>query len=229
LVDWNTFKKCGYAIVPGVCAGDTMDTLIRELDAEAGIPERRGGARLLLSRLPALRHAAGGFLMDAATALLQSPCFPVRAIYFDKTPEANWNVTWHQDVTIAVDARRDTSGFGPWTEKNGVVHVQPPVEVLEGMVAVRLHLDECGDEHGPLRVIPGSHAAGRLVPSDIMGWRGRVAEVVCTVRRGDVLAMRPLLLHASSSAKAPAHRRVLHVEYAIADLPNGLQWLERCA
>lgn len=39
--------------------------------------------------------------------------------------------------------------------------------------------------------------------------------------------MRPLLLHASSPALAPAHRRVLHLEYAAAPLPPGLEWHER--
>lgn len=38
--------------------------------------------------------------------------------------------------------------------------------------------------------------------------------------------MRPLLLHASSPAASPGHRRVLHVESAAAGLPGGLQWYE---
>jgi len=38
--------------------------------------------------------------------------------------------------------------------------------------------------------------------------------------------MRPLLLHASSAAAAPARRRVIHLEYAASALPGGLEWGE---
>jgi ectoine hydroxylase-related dioxygenase (phytanoyl-CoA dioxygenase family) len=229
LVDRDAFDEQGYTIIRGVCPDATADLLIRDLDAAAGIVDCRGGARFQISQIPTLETVARSCLMAAARDLLACECFPVRAIYFDKTQGANWKVAWHQDLTIAVARRHDVPDFGPWTEKNGVPHVQPPVRVLEGMVAIRLHLDECGVENGPLRVIPGSHTAGRLMAADITAWRHRIAEVVCESRRGDVLAMRPLLLHASSAALAPAHRRVLHIEYASTELPNGLQWFERCA
>jgi len=45
-------------------------------------------------------------------------------------------------VTIAVRERREAEGFGPWSEKEGVPHVQPPAEILEKMVAIRVHLDD---------------------------------------------------------------------------------------
>lgn len=35
----------------------------------------------------------------------------------------------------------------------GVLHVQPPMDVMSRMLAIRLHLDETGPENGPLRVI----------------------------------------------------------------------------
>jgi ectoine hydroxylase-related dioxygenase (phytanoyl-CoA dioxygenase family) len=149
---------------------------------------------------------------------------PVRALLFDKRVDANWRVTWHQDVSIAVREQVDLPGFGPWSEKDGVVHVQPPAEILEGMIALRLHLDPCGAENGPVRVLPGSHRAGKLRESEYEGWRARVAEVPCLADRGDVLLMRPLLLHASAPASAPDHRRVLHVEYAAGPLPDPLHW-----
>jgi hypothetical protein len=37
--------------------------------------------------------------------------------------------------------------------------------------------------------------------------------------------MRPLLLHASSPAADPRHRRVIHLEFAAEPLPGGLEWL----
>jgi hypothetical protein len=39
--------------------------------------------------------------------------------------------------------------------------------------------------------------------------------------------MRPLLLHASSSCVVPKSRRVIHLEFAAAELPHGLDWHDR--
>lgn len=99
--------------------------------------------------------------------LLGAGAFAVRGILFDKTPDANWKVAWHQDLTIAVRERREVEGFGPWSEKAGVVHVQPPAAVLEQMVTVRLSLGPCGPGNGPVCVIPGSHAHGRLSAEEV--------------------------------------------------------------
>jgi len=187
----------------------------------------QGGARRLFEEVPEVRTLAHHpAVRGAAVAALGPACFPVRALLFDKTPAANWKVAWHQDLTIAVRARRDVVGYGPWSSKAGVPHVQPPISVLERMVAVRVHLDDCGADNGPLRALPGSHRAGRLRAAEIEAWRRRVAEVSCVVPRGGLLVMRPLLLHASSPAKCPGHRRVIHIEYAATELARGLEWYE---
>jgi len=47
--------------------------------------------------------------------------------------------------------------------------------------------------------------------------------------RGTALVMRPLLLHASSSCAIPKSRRVIHLEFASAELPHGLDWHDRVA
>ena len=148
----------------------------------------------------------------------------MRGILFDKTPGANWNVVWHQDLSIAVRERRDVPGFGPWSQKAGVAHVQPPPTILERMLTVRLHLDDCDEANGPLLVLPGSHRSGRLTPEQVQQWRGKTAAVPCLVPSGGALLMRPLLLHASSSSQSPRHRRVVHLEYAAEALPEGLEW-----
>jgi ectoine hydroxylase-related dioxygenase (phytanoyl-CoA dioxygenase family) len=148
----------------------------------------------------------------------------VRGILFDKTGTANWKVPWHQDVTIAVGRRFEAVGFGPWSTKEGVLHVQPPAKILEKMISIRIHLDDCPQENGALRVIPGSHRSGRLPASLEDGSLGGKPVVVCALRSGGVLLMRPLLLHASSAAAAPAHRRVIHFDYASAELPVGMGW-----
>jgi ectoine hydroxylase-related dioxygenase (phytanoyl-CoA dioxygenase family) len=123
-----------------------------------------------------------------------------------------------------VKQRIDVAGFGPWSVKAGVRHVQPPVRVLENMLTVRVHLDDCGPDNGPLNVLPGSHAAGVLKAAEIESWRRNQAPMSCVARAGDAVLMRPLLLHASSVALRPGHRRVIHIEFAGTDLPGGLDW-----
>jgi ectoine hydroxylase-related dioxygenase (phytanoyl-CoA dioxygenase family) len=159
-----------------------------------------------------------------ASALLGKEAFIVRALFFDKTAEANWKVAWHQDLTICVHERMNVAGFGPWSLKEGVPHVQPPVEILEWMVTLRLHLDDCDQSNGALRVLPGSHLGGKLGAAAIESWRALTTERVCAAARGEILAMRPLLLHASSTASEPRHRRVLHLDFAGEELPDGLRW-----
>src|SRR5262249_29402074 len=110
--------------------------------------------------------------------------------------------------------------------KAGVTHVRPPVPVLEQMLTLRVHLDDCDANRGPLRVLPGSHARGRLDAAEIRSWLDRVPPVPCHVPRGGVLLMRPLIVHASSPAEVPRHRRVIHLEYASRRLPGDVEWFE---
>lgn len=156
------------------------------------------------------------------------PCepFPVRAIYFDKSPETNWLVPWHQDLSLALRASAAVPGFGPWSTKDGIPHVQPPAEFLQLMLTVRLHLDDADESNGALRVLPGSHRFGRLSAERIQQLRTEQPDLLCTVSAGDALLMRPLLLHASSRSTSAQHRRVLHIEYAAFTLPAELSWHE---
>ena len=187
------FAEDGFAVVEGVAEASEVERLLAAVATRGEVHAIRN----LLEVVPEVRA--------------------VRGILFDKTPEANWKVPWHQDLTIAVQERLEVPGYGPWTVKAGVAHVQPPVAVLERMVAVRLHLDDCGADNGPVRVLRGSHRQGRMAAAPMDAGE----EVVCTVGRGGVLLMRPLLWHASS----PAHRRVIHVEFAAAELAGGLRWV----
>jgi hypothetical protein len=230
-----TLDRDGFAILPSGVAEQDLATLTSELEAicaespshrVAELP--RGGLRDAFRLIPSARRVAtSGPLWQLATSMLGPGCAAVRAIVFDKTPGANWKVSWHQDLTIAVKRRGDLPGYGPWSVKAGVVHVQPPVEVLEQMLTLRLHLDDCGADNGPVRVLPGSHRAGRLSGEAIDRWRAEREAAECLAARGDLLVMRPLLLHASSPARSPAHRRVLHVEYAGVELAAGLEWDEK--
>lgn len=223
-------ERHGFSIVPDVTTIAEADALIEILD-EAGNRDgirRRGGVlaiRNLLELVPAVADlAASSKVRNIAQTVLGERCFAVRGILFDKTPDTNWKVSWHQDLTIAVKERSDVEGFGPWSEKSGVVSVQPPVKVLEAMITVRINLDECGPENGPVRVIPGSHLHGRLSPEQIEEWRRRVAEVETVGPKGAALVMRPLLLHASSPAVRTEHRRIIHMDFAKDSLPAGVEW-----
>lgn len=148
----------------------------------------------------------------------------VQCTYFDKSPAVNWLVPLHQDLSIPVKARVDCASLKVWSIKEGGCFVQAPTDVLERMVAVRLHLDDNGPDNGPLRVVPGSHRLGRL-PSEAQATRrAELGEVECHAPRGGVVLMKPLLLHASSKATGPGSRRVLHYLYGPAGLPFGLEW-----
>jgi hypothetical protein len=228
-------ERDGFAIVPDVLTSEQVGEL-RIAFAEAAQGEcqtasrRRGkvyGLRNALD-LPAVRSVAASPDMRALVEVILGPdSFPVRSIFFDKASGANWNVVWHQDLAIPVRERVATPpGWGAWSEKAGVPHVQPPAVVLERMLTTRLHLDDCDAENGPLRVLPGTHRLGRLDAAHIARLRSEVSEIACTVRCGDVLLMRPLLLHASSAAQLPTHRRVLHIEWAAEPLPGDLRWAE---
>ena len=206
---------------------ERLTSAISGVGGEGGVRTRGGvyAIRNLLRLSPEVRELAWtDQVRSMAGATLGSGAWPVRAILFDKTPGANWLVPWHQDLTICVRAKLDLPGYGPWTRKAGVWHVQPPVAVLEGMLSVRLHLDHCGASNGALRVLPGTHKLGRLSGWQIAEQQRLVTAVRCDADAGDALLMRPLLVHASSPAAEAGHRRVVHIDYACSRLEGGLEW-----
>ena len=148
----------------------------------------------------------------------------MRAILFDKSPARNWALGWHQDRTICVRARRDVPGFGPWTVKDGLTHVEPPFDLLERMVTLRIHLDDVTSDNAPLLVAPGSHRLGRIRADRIEAVVRRRGTFVCTASAGDVWLYATPILHASQRAQEPARRRVLQVDYSADALPGGLEW-----
>jgi hypothetical protein len=229
----HPLKQNGFAVLPTVVDAYTLLDLTRALkqlpvtDAVRRKGKRPFGIRNLLEVVPLTRRLAeSDALASLARIVLGENAKLVRGLFFDKPPQANWKVAWHQDLTIAVEKRMDLEGFGPWTTKAAVTHVQPPIPVLEGMVALRVHLDDCDIWNGALRVIPGSHKRGRLSPEAISECVKQEMPVVCEVPRGGVLLMKPLLLHSSSLSERPFHRRVIHFEFSSCELPRGLRWYE---
>jgi hypothetical protein len=220
----------GFAIREGILSSDENARLLRAIERidQEGTVRRRGGVfavRNLLDVSPEVRELAhSSKLRVLVEPILGINFTPVRGILFDKIADANWKVPWHQDVTIAVEERVEAEDFGPWSMKAGVLHVQAPARVLESMISVRLHLDSCMEANGALRVIPGSHRRGRIPEEAIASMREKSPERICEVRVGGALLMRPLLLHASSASLVPEHRRVIHLDFASAVLPNGMRW-----
>jgi Phytanoyl-CoA dioxygenase (PhyH) len=202
--------------------------MIDSLDGEQTIQTRTGAsyaARNLLDRLPGLWCLVeSGAMRGLVEPILGPGAFVVRSILFDKTESSNWPVGWHQDTTIAVRSREDVPGFGPWSVKDGVIHVRPPAEVLERMLTVRVHLDDTFADNAALRVLPGSHARGLQTDAEIAEHRSCAAEHVCETTAGGLLLMRPLILHASHRAARPSRRRVLHFEFVSEGLPPPLAW-----
>ncbi|MBE7157410.1 MAG: phytanoyl-CoA dioxygenase family protein [Rhodospirillales bacterium] len=212
----------GFSVISGVLGVNERQALLNVLGAVSG-----AGRRGLLAVPEVAMLARSTRLLDLVRSHVAREPFPVRAIYFDKSSDGNWLVPWHQDLTLALRSRAEVPGFGPWSVKDGVPHVQPPVECLEQMLTVRLHLDDADEVNGALRVLPGTHRLGRLSPTQVQEQRAQQTDVLCAVVTGDALLMRPLLLHASGrSTDADRHRRVLRIEYAAFTLPDELCWHE---
>lgn len=219
------FDARGFVVLALLLDRRVLETLRAEADCLLALSSDRGGVRNSLAKSAILRElASSGAPAPLAKAVLGSEARPTKLTIFDKTPAANWKVPWHQDLTITVSERRDLPGYGPWTLKDGLPHVQPPVGVLQQTVAVRLHLDDTPAENGALRVLPGTHAMGRLSSAQIAEIRVGLEETVCAVPAGGAMLMSPLLIHASGRARSPRRRRVLHFEYSTAALPDGLAW-----
>jgi ectoine hydroxylase-related dioxygenase (phytanoyl-CoA dioxygenase family) len=212
----------GFALVPKLAAGEEIAALLAFFDTAQMSRATRGGetfgVRNLLCFSEVRQIAASPRIAACLMPLLGPGYRPVRGLFFDKTEAANWPVLWHQDLTLAVRERHELPGWTNWSIKQGVPHVQPPTAILARMVTMRLHLDDCDSDSGPLRVIPGSHRNGILDRATIRAETGGGLERAILAEAGDAFLMRPLLLHTSSPATRPRHRRVLHLEFA----PEGL-------
>ncbi|WP_231635938.1 phytanoyl-CoA dioxygenase family protein [Novosphingobium sp. ST904] len=176
--------------------------------------------------MPDWRGCSGRKRRSARLAELAGlPVRPVRAVLFDKNDRADWSLGWHQDRTIAVRAEADLPGFGPWTVKQGICHVEPPFALIEGMLTVRIHLDPVDAGNAPLLIVPGSHRLGRIAVADVDAIVARAPVFSCLADTGDVWIYRTPILHASHAARPGRRRRVLQVDYAAGDLPAPLEWL----
>ena len=216
------FIRDGAVHCPGVLSAADL-TVLRDL-ADQIIGPRPGARLRSADSLAEILGATGA--VGAVAACLTSPAArPVRAVMFDKTPDANWAVAWHQDRTLPVAERVEVEGFGPWSTKDGLLHVSPPFEILARMVTLRVHLDPVDTANAPLRAALGSHRLDRVAAEDAATRAAEHPVIACLAEAGDVWAYATPILHASDRAEPPRRRRVLQVDYADFDLPGGLDWI----
>ncbi len=232
--DWTAnIQTDGFALIPRAVsrnkAAELAQRLTRSLqtESEQGSPLASRGtvyaARNPLEVIPEVESIwQQSVLSKVLSSVLGHDFGLVRGLFFDKPPGRSWWLPWHKDLTIAVKNNQLPSElFTQPTLKAGVPHVIAPVEVLEQMLTIRIHLDDVTAENGPLRVIPGSHLTGKEIIANDM----EPATIFATA--GDALAMRPLLSHSSgdSSPGTNRHRRILHLEFAASELlADGYEW-----
>lgn len=215
------FERDGAELFASVVGAKALSRLRDEFTS---LNLKAGGRSFDLSPVVSELLSPSGGLGRVAGTLSGGDGCPVRVLEFDKTPETNWHLGWHQDRVIAVKQRKPVSWDGNWTRKAGVPHVEAPVDVLRSMFSLRLHLDDCPAANGALKIVPCSWSQGRLTDAGVKDVAGKSRSVVCEAAAGDVLAMKALTIHGSDAALKPTHRRVLHVDYCICALPEGLQW-----
>jgi len=225
--DWRkAVEEQGVAIVSSVLSTRELIPILVSL-ADLEPPRGKAGIRHVLNHPTVKVVAQNPRLLEMAQAVLGDSAFPFRATLFDKTPEANWLITWHQDTALPLQEKIETPGWGPWSVKEGVIYAHAPAATLEQVLALRLHLDDLTEDGGPLRVLPGTHGLGILKDEEIERHSTFEQPVECIGARGAIVAMRPLVLHASSKSRSQAPRRVLHIEYAATrDLGSGLRLAE---
>ncbi len=164
------------------------------------IPKDEAGVRLHGIKALEPLLASNGCMGAVPATILGAQSRPVRAILFNKSPETNWSLAWHQDRTICVKEKREAPGYGPWTVKSGMVHVAPPFDLLTRMVTLRAHLDDVPATNAPLLIAPGSHTFGRIAVTDVDDVVSRCGTAACTARAGDVWLYATAILHASEPA-----------------------------
>ncbi len=226
------FNKLGYSILADFYSDIERDQIVQCLETNQldndSIQNNKDlyAIRQLLKNVPELKKILfNENLLHLLNTLFDSEYFLTKAIYFDKPPKSNWFVPYHQDLSISVDTKVDIENYINWTFKKGQYGVQPPTKILEDTITVRIHLDDTNENNGALKVIPKSHLKG-IIRHDSEHWIIE-NEYVCNVKKGGIMLMKPLILHASNKSINNKRRRVIHLEFNKNELNNSLNWLEK--
>jgi len=222
----------GFAVIDGVFSTEEVNSILQALSqVDTSRPTFRKTAdlfaiRQFLKEVPQTKQLIfTDRLIAIISHLFGDDYFLTKSIYFDKPEQSNWFVAYHQDLTISVDKRLDIDGYGPWTVKQDQFAVQPPPDILENNFTIRIHLDDTDENNGALKVVSKSHLKGIYRPETI-DWT-KETETICKVKRGGIMIMRPLLLHASNRTTNNNKRRVIHLEFSNRSLPDALEWSEK--
>lgn len=220
----ETLNSSGFVIVPEIYSQQEVES-IQNLIAHVHGSDDLFGTRQFLMRTSGLQDLLMTDRMKNLLAEVAPKYFIIKSIYFDKPPQANWFVSWHRDQTIFVKEKIEAFGFKSWTQKENEFGVQPPAEYLGDIVTVRIHLDDTDETNGALKVIPYTHSEASVRPA-AMSFSDSDS-VLCPVKAGGVMLMKPLLFHASSKSTSEKPRRVIHIELCSLELPEGMEWAQK--
>ena len=228
----NDLSKHGFTIIDNIYTNEEIENLLKQINQTSTDKDTfRKSAdlfaiRQFLKEVPeTIDMVFNQKLKTILKNVFTQNFFVVKSIYFDKPGSSNWYVSYHQDLTISVDKKREFKRFQFWTIKQKQFAVQPPLEILQNIATVRIHLDQTDKNNGALKVIPQSHLKGIYRPENI-DWNLE-KEVYCNVSKGGIMLMKPLLLHSSGRTTNDSPRRVIHIEISSLELPSGLNWAER--
>ncbi len=236
MTDLNThqseIEQLGFTTINGIYSDQEVEAIIETINrVETSRDTFRKSKdlfaiRQFLNEIPEVKSIIfNEKLNEIVKHLFGQNYFVVKSIYFDKPETSNWYVAYHQDLTISVDKKVELENFGPWTTKQNQFAVQPPIEILENIFTIRIHLDETDENNGALRVIEKSHSK-KIYRPETIDWELE-KEITCNVKKGGAMIMKPLLLHSSSRTTNNKKRRVIHIEFSDIDLPNELKWAEK--
>jgi len=219
----KSLQQNGYQILPSIYTPSEITTILHILKQKN--IEQKFGIREFLKSNPELNPVIFNQKLKTLLQKIAPKAQVIKSIYFDKPPSANWIVNWHQDLTINVDRKIEAKKFKNWRVLKERTIVQPPLEILENIFTIRIHLDDCTVANGALRIFEKSHQLGVIRLNDGLE-KFASSEKICEVPAGGVLIMKPLLLHASRRTENNLNRRVIHIEFCDKNLPSGLDWKE---
>ncbi|WP_312076342.1 phytanoyl-CoA dioxygenase family protein [Chryseobacterium sp.] len=222
----------GFSIINQVFSDDEIEkiiSVIQNIDTSKETFRKSEGLfaiRQFLKEIPEINNLIfNENLKTIIKEVFGSNYFVVKSIYFNKPEKSNWYVAYHQDLTISVDKKVQLENFGPWTTKQNQFAVQPPLQILENIFTIRIHLDDTDENNGALKVVSKSHAKG-IYRLETIDWNVET-ETICNVEKGGIMMMKPLLLHGSNRTTNGKKRRVIHIEFSDKELPHELNWSER--
>lgn len=221
----------GFTVINEIFTGTEVENIIKLIEEanvfNPGISKSTGifAIRRFFKEIPeALELIFNDRLMTVIQQFFGSGYGVVKSIYFDKPEQSNWFVAYHQDLTISVNKKAAVEGYTKWTVKQDQFAVQPPLHILENNFTIRIHLDNTDENNGALKVIAGSYLKGICRPETIDLVIEK--EIFCVVKKGGIMVMKPLLLHASNKTLNQHQRRVIHIEFSNAKLPPEINWAE---